>query len=99
MLGPGGSIIIVLALMTALALLVIIAVGALPGAVRTVRRSFWCPFLDRNVTADFREQAWDGRRVEVDRCTAFSPATAIACEKLCLGLKKFPTTRRTTTAA
>lgn len=99
MLGPSGAIIIVLAVMTAAALLLVAVVGALPGAIRTVRRSFWCPFLDRSVTAEFREKAWDGRRVGVDRCTAFSPSTAIACEKLCVELKKLPATRRTTTAA
>lgn len=85
MFGPSGMIVIALALATALVLLSVVTVGALRGVTRAVTRSFWCPFLDRNVTAEFKEEAWDGKPVEVNRCTAFSPTTAITCKKLCLG--------------
>lgn len=90
MFGPSGFIIIGLAVATAVALLLLIAFGAFPGMVRTVARSFWCPFLSRRVTAEFREEAWDGAKVAVTRCTAFTPPTAITCGRRCLGLRRFP---------
>lgn len=90
MFGPSGFIIIGLALATALALLLILAFGSFPGMIRTVRREFWCPVAGGHVVAEFQEEAWDGRRVEVDRCSAFTPPTAITCKKLCLTLKKLP---------
>lgn len=93
MFGLSGAIIIVLALGTAAALLLLAAFGSLPGVTRTVTRSFWCPFRLRDVTAEFLEQAWDGKPVEVNRCSAFTPPTAIACEKLCLHLEKFSSVR------
>ncbi len=99
MFGPSGIIIIVLALATALGLLLMVMFGALRGVTRTVSRSFWCPFLDRNVTAEFREEAWDGRPVEVSRCTAFTPPTTITCEKPCLRMGKFPFPRKETVIA
>ena len=89
MFGLSGAIIIVLALGTALALLLLIVFGAFRGVVRTVRRSFWCPVRGSNVTAEFQEEAWDGEPLEVSSCTAFTPPTAITCEKLCLDRDKF----------
>lgn len=62
---------------------------ALPSGSRLVARLFWCPFRERNVTAEFRENPWDGTRIDVSRCSAFTPPDAVTCEKLCLGLKKF----------
>jgi len=96
--GPSGMIVIALALATALVLLAIVTFGALRGVTRTVTRSFWCPFLDLNVRAEFQEKAWDGKPVEVNRCTAFSPTTAITCKKLCLRMAKFPFSREETMA-
>lgn len=98
MFGVSGMIIIVLALGTAVVLLLIATFGSLPGVTRTAIRSFWCPFRNRNVTAQFQERAWDGRALEVDRCTAFSPPTAITCEKPCLRLRKFQAPRKETRA-
>jgi hypothetical protein len=51
---------------------------------RTIMRSFWCPFAKRLVDVDFGVDAWDGRRVDVEACSAFVPCTAITCEKHCL---------------
>lgn len=65
----------------------------LPSVSRLLARSFWCPFRDRNVTVDFREDPWDGARVDVSRCTAFAPPDVISCEKACLRLKRLPTSR------
>lgn len=93
MFGPSGFIIIGLALATALAFILILAFGSFTGMIRTVRRAFWCPVTGRNVTAEFQEEAWDGRRVEVNRCSAFTPSTAVTCQKLCLTLKKLPSAR------
>jgi len=90
MFGENGFIIIGLALATAVALLLVIAYRPLRGATRFVMRSFRCPFLERDVTVEFQEEAWDGNPVEVMRCTAFTPPTAITCERRCLGLGRFP---------
>jgi hypothetical protein len=65
----------------------------LPSVSGLLVRSFWCPFRDRNVTVEFREDPWDGARVDVSRCTAFTPPDAIACEKACLRLKRLSTSR------
>jgi hypothetical protein len=90
MFGLGGLVIIVIAMAVALGLFLLAAFGVFPGFLRIVTRSFWCPFRNRRVTAEFREDAWDGKRLEVTRCSAFDPPTAIDCERLCLGLKRLP---------
>ncbi len=82
------AIIVVLASATALGLLLVAALGPLRRKTRTVTRSFWCPFRGRAVTAEFREDAWDGTRLEVNQCSVFSPPMAITCEKRCLHLAK-----------
>jgi hypothetical protein len=65
-----------------------------PGTVPR-SRTFWCPFVTQNVRVEFEETAWDGQRVEVCRCSAFTPSTAIACDKACLKLGTFPALHRT----
>lgn len=99
MFGLSGMIIIALALATAVTLVLLIALGRFTGMVRVVTRSFWCPYRESNVTAEFQEEAWDGRPVGVTRCTAFAPPTAVTCEKRCLRMRKFPWLRKTTSAA
>ena len=89
-MGPGGLVIIVIASAAALALFLLVAFGVFPGLVRTVTRSFFCPVRGRYVTAEFQEEAWDGERLEVNTCTAFTPPTAVTCEKICVNLKKLP---------
>jgi hypothetical protein len=60
-----------------------------PGtAVR--RRSFWCPFQSRNVTADIEESVWDAVPRDIARCTAFIPASAVQCDKPCLHFRTLP---------
>ncbi len=61
-----------------------------PGSL-LVWRSFWCPFRREHVGVDFRESVWEGRRDNVERCTAFSPAEAVSCDKACLAIKTLPT--------
>ena len=88
MFGASGVITIVLALGTAVGLLLLVAFGPLRRITRIVTRSFWCPVRDEDITAEFLEDAWDGKRLEINQCTAFTPPTAITCEKLCLHLAR-----------
>jgi hypothetical protein len=80
----------VLALIAAAVLLVVRVVGSRSRVTQPVTRSFWCPQQGRNVTAEFEEKTWDGERIEVTSCTAFSRPTEIPCEKQCLTLKRLP---------
>ncbi len=93
MFGLSGTIIIVLSLGTAIGLLLVAAFGPLRHTTRTLMRSFWCPFRDSEVTAEFQEDAWNGKPLEVNQCSVFSPPTAITCEKLCVHLEKFRSAR------
>ena len=52
----------------------------------TVRQSFWCVFQRRRVDVDFQEAVWDGCPIDVTRCSAFDPPTAVTCDKACLKL-------------
>jgi hypothetical protein len=45
---------------------------------------------DRQLTAELEEEFWDGRRVDVNQCSAFSPPTAVSCGKACLRLAERP---------
>jgi hypothetical protein len=46
---------------------------------------FRCPLIDERVDVEFQVTAWTGERVAVTRCSAFTPATAVTCERRCLG--------------
>ncbi|HXG16855.1 MAG TPA: carboxypeptidase regulatory-like domain-containing protein [Calidithermus sp.] len=46
---------------------------------------FRCPLTGERVDVEFQVTAWTGERVAVTRCNAFTPATAITCERRCLG--------------
>jgi hypothetical protein len=80
----------VLALAATAVLLVVLAFGSRSRATRPVVWSFWCSRQARNVTAEFEEKSWDGKRVDVASCTAFSPPTDIRCDKQCLVRKRLP---------
>ena len=43
-----------------------------------------CPVHDRAFSVEFVETVWDGRRVDVSRCSFFEPPTAVDCHKRCL---------------
>ena len=58
-------------------------------------RSFWCPFVQQNVTVEFEETAAEGRRLDVYRCSAFPSPEAGACDKACVTLARFPARHRT----
>lgn len=94
MADPRMTIVIVLAVGIGLALLVCATFHASPRITRLATRSLWCPFRRQNVTAEFREEAWDGKLVDVLSCTAFHPPSAVECDKLCLRMEKFPALAR-----
>ena len=83
-------IVVYLALLTAVVLLLVRSRGLMRGVSRRVTRPVWCPMHDRKLTATLEEEAWDGRRVDVNQCSAFSPPTAVICGKACLRLTKRP---------
>jgi len=83
-------IVVYLALLTAVVLLLVRARGLMRGVRRPVPRRVWCPVRDRTLTATLEEEVWDGRRVDVNECSAFSPPTAVTCEKACLRLTERP---------
>lgn|SRR6266545_3954704 len=87
------SLLIVLATGLGLVVFVWAIFTALPIVNRVATRSFWCRFRERNVTGEFQEDPWSGRPVDITRCTAFEPSSAITCDKGCLRLRKLDPTR------
>jgi hypothetical protein len=83
-------IIVYAALLAALVLLVVRYRGLMRGVSQRATRTVWCPMHDRKLTAELLEEVWDGRRVDVNQCSAFSPPTAVTCGKACLRLTKRP---------
>jgi hypothetical protein len=57
---------------------------------RTWRYAFQCPLKKQAVAAEFRESVWDGRRLDVERCTAFTPPEDVRCDKACQRLDRLP---------
>jgi hypothetical protein len=53
--------------------------------IRHVTRAVRCPLRGRNLAVEFETTAWEGKPVDVSRCSAFTPPAAVDCEKLCLG--------------
>lgn len=88
MTGLEIPLIIPLALGTGLVFLVVLALGGSADVTERMTRSFWCPFYERSVTAQFEEAVWNGKRVDVASCSTFSPPTAVGCDKACLKLHK-----------
>jgi hypothetical protein len=39
--------------------------SVVPSVGHLLARSFWCPFRNRNVTAEFRDDLWNGAHVDV----------------------------------
>ena len=82
------SLLMVLAMGLGLALFVWKVSTASPVVNRVVTRWFWCRFRTQNVNAEFQEHPWSGRPVGISRCTAFTPPSAITCDKACLRLRR-----------
>jgi hypothetical protein len=77
------------ALAAALVLLFIRALG--PRVFRgtlTWRYTFRCPVKEQDVATEFRESVWDGQRLDVERCTAFTPPEDVRCDKACQRLAR-----------
>lgn len=83
-------VVVYLALLSAVVLLLVRARGLMRGVRRRVTRRVWCPVHDRKLNATLEEEVWDGRRIDVSECSAFSPATAVTCGKACLRLTERP---------
>ena len=83
-------VVVYLALLAVIVLLAVRSRGLMLGASRRVTRSVWCPMQDRRLTATLKQEVWDGRRVDVEACSAFLPSTAVTCAKGCLRLTKRP---------
>ena len=92
-------LIIPLALGAGVVFLLVLAIGVSVGVTEVVPRSFWCPFRKSPVTAQFEQAVWDGKRLDVTSCSAFTPPTAIACDKACLRLRKLSSKHRPETSA
>ena len=56
---------------------------------RRVTRMVWCPLRDRALSVTLEER-WDGRRIDVEQCSAFSPPTDVSCGKSCLRITRRP---------
>lgn len=77
-------------------LMIVAAVGMLLGVLLTFGRrlfqgtrivdvhSLSCPVRRQPYDVGLEVTAWDGDVVDVARCTAFTPATAVRCEKVCV---------------
>jgi hypothetical protein len=79
------------ALAAAVVLLFIRAFGPrLFGGTLTWRYGFRCPVKEQDVATEFRESAWDGRRLDVERCSAFTPPDDVRCDKACQLLGRLP---------
>jgi hypothetical protein len=76
------------ALAAAMVLLVIRAFGTrlFTGTV-IWRYAFRCPVKRQDVDAELRESVWDGQRLDVERCSAFTPAEDVRCDKACTRLR------------
>lgn len=85
------SLLIVLGIALGMILFVWMVFPTLP-VVRVVTRLFWCRFSKRNVSAEFQECSC-GQLIDVTRCTAFKPSSAIACKKDCLRLQQLDPVR------
>jgi hypothetical protein len=89
----------VLALILALLVIVVTLLlwRSFQGPRRRVTRSVWCPLSDRRRIVTLDESTWDGRRLEVVACAAFTPPNPVACGKACLRLLKRPPSVRVPT--
>ena len=79
------------ALAAAAVLLVVRALGPrLFSGTLTRRCAFRCPNTLEEVDAGLSESIWDGRRCDVERCSAFSPPEDVRCNKACMFLARLP---------
>ena len=82
------SLLIVLAVGLGLALLVWTVPTASPVINRVVTRWFSCRFRTQHVNAEFQEDLWSGRPVDISRGTTLTSPSEITCDKDCLWLRR-----------
>lgn len=90
MLIEGLPVVVYLALLAVIVLGFVRYRGLMRNRTRRVAHAVWCPVHDRQMRAELEEEFWDGRRVDVTECSAFSPPTAVTCGKACLRLTERP---------
>lgn len=77
-----------LLLVAVVGILLGLLLAAGPSVFRGTRRvevhAFPCPIRGQAFDVEFEVTAWDGARVDVTRCAAFQPDTAVSCAKACL---------------
>jgi hypothetical protein len=78
------AIIVAVGVVMGLFIFVLATSGRFTRVMAVVTRSFWCPYVDRRVTAEIQEDMRSCRAVDVVWCTAFKPAVAVRCGKPCL---------------
>jgi len=91
MFGVPESVLVFAVVMLLLGVALFVGTRFIPKGTRTIVRAFWCPFRWRDVTVEFDEDRFGtGRYLDVKRCTAFTPTSAVTCGKLCRYLRHFP---------
>jgi hypothetical protein len=55
---------------------------------------FRCPFNGQEATAEFDEEVWGHRRINVVSCSALTGSARLACPLTCLGLTALPPSGR-----
>ena len=90
MLIEGLPVVIFLVLLCSVVLVGVRCRGVALRQQGPITRSIWCPLHDRTMTATLQEEAWDGKRLDVLRCSAFPPSAAVVCGKPCLRLTRRP---------
>lgn len=74
----------VIAGVAVLVLLLLAVVARSLTATRLEREAVQCPVSGKAVSVDWEVDAGTGRRVGIVACTAFTPPTAVACDRACL---------------
>jgi hypothetical protein len=78
------AIIVAVVVVMGMFLFTVVTSGRFTRVTGAVTRSFWCPYVERRVTAEMQEHVRDDRAVDVVWCTAFKPAVTVRCGKPCL---------------
>ena len=72
--------------LVALVLLVLISVYGrrIVTATESISHAFWCPLRGQRVSVEFRRAVWDHALLDVEQCSAFTPACHVTCDKACV---------------
>ena len=81
---PAAWPLIVVGIVAIVLVIMLVTGSSLFRGTRALIESLWCPFKSRLVRTEFEIDAWNGRRIDVTQCSAFTPPTAVTCDKRCL---------------